>query len=345
MIIFLQLKIAITPGGDWGAFGMRHVRQCLVAFACAVVLHACSASDFKLPIVAFSKSAKEAASALAEYEKTLDNAAHEGRLAAAVSGKNRVATKGKECSLNSGRCRLVLVSESGSEQILAIEPVDPVIRGIMASVATYATLLESIATAETASEIKSATDATKGNLINLAKSIDALNAARGQSASKLEPTLTTWAAPVADAIVFALNLYVESVKLQALREATSMMNEIFPSLTTLFGTVANAGMRFKKEELYKAYNAAYEAFAVNPRDRAKLDALVAAAKAYDSFLTIRPEAIFIELEKAHAALTAELKQPNPSFEQLWTHIARVAEQAGRLAEIIKALDKAANSKS
>jgi hypothetical protein len=316
---------------------------CLASLIAAAVV-GCTAGDFKEPIQKFADATSEASKSLTDYEKTLDKAALDKMLASAERGELQIYLDDRECNSRAPRCQVRVKGEKGAVGILALQPIDPRIRGLMVGMVSYANSLVAIAKADTTSEIKTAADAAKGNVVGLAKAVDNLNVALGRKTDKLEPAITSIASPITDAVVFGLSLYVESVKLQALRYATSTMNEIFPDLTVVFVTVADGGMRYKRAALKRAFDNAYTEFSSNPKNRANIDAVVTAAQSYDAALAFDSGKIFMSLQDAHAALTKALLTPEPNFQTLWPLLQRVADQAAQLSDIALALQKAAEKK-
>jgi hypothetical protein len=341
------------------------VRGCAVLSVVAV-LAACSTSDFKQPVTAFADATKLAAASLTEYEQTLDKAALDANITYAAAHPAELRAMSNECRLGAQRCRLVLRSRDGTTRPLDPGPVDPKIRAIMAAVVEYSNNLKAIATADKTAEIKTATDATKTNAINLAKAIDAYNAQQKVKADKLEPRVTELAGPLAEAAAFALNLYVESIKLKALRHATTVMDEVFPELMAIAGEVADAGMAVKRNQLGVAYVNADDTLWQKqqqqsqpqqpqpqqeqpktqqpPVDRAKVVAVISAAQAYDSALNTKPKALFNALAEAHQKLTKALNKSDVTFEELWPLLQNVADQASKLAAIVQAIQKASETK-
>lgn len=343
------------------------LRIVLIA-ATGALLAACSAADYKQPIVAFSDTTKNAAATLTDYEKALGQAALNANMNYAVMHPMEVRHKSGECFQGKMRCRLVLRGKDGNERLLNPGSIDPRIHSIMAALVVYADNLKAIATADTSADIKSAADAAQANAINLAKAIDALNAQRGITGNPLEPQVTKFAAPVQNAAVFVLDQYADAVKLQALRDATRAMNVVFPSFMRVASQVVDGGMTIKRNELAAAFDHSDQAFfeagnavhaakikraadskqahddAPPPQvDRDKLVALAAAAEAYDSALQDHPEVIFQDLAVAHDRLTKALNDPQITWDQFWAIMQRLSDDANALAGIVNAVRTASAS--
>lgn len=350
-----------------GRLGGTMLRTACIA-AIGALLAACSAADYKQPIIAFSDSTKKAAATLTDYEKTLDQAALNANMNYAVMHPMEVRHKKGECVQGKKHCRLVLRGKDGKEHLLSPGPIDPRIRSIMAALVVYADNLKAIATADTSTDIKSAADAAQANAINLAKAIDAFNAQHGITKDPLEPQVTKFAPPVQNAAVFVLDQYADAVKLQALRNATRAMNVVFPSFMKVASQVVDAGMTIKRDELAAAFDHSDQAFfeagnavhaarikraadskraadgkqtpddAPPPQvDRDKLLALEAAAEAYDSSLQNHPEAIFHDLATAHDKLTKALNDPQITWDQFWAIMQRLSDDANKLAGIVNSV--------
>jgi hypothetical protein len=318
---------------------MRVLRQVSLFFL--LFLCGCAAADFKKPISGFSEATKLAAASFEEYAKITDGEKQEQRvekIIASAATLDRASTD--DCTPNGKRCRVTAVID-GKSQPIGSEPFAPLFRRLMAGVVTYSGNLEAIANANTAGDIKTAVDATKTQVVGLAKAIDSYNAQNNPRSPKLEPRITSFASPVADAILFGLSKFLEQLKLAALRNATSNMDIIFPSITQYFKTFSAEGLALKQIKLRNAYREANEAFAVPNLTPKRLANLQTAANAYDVALSTEPAKIFDDLRKAHRALTLALNEPEPSFEQLWPLLQNVADEASKVAVLVNVFEKAA----
>lgn len=323
---------------------MSGVWRYVALAAAAMVLSACSATDFKAPIDGFSKATKAAAASFTEYQKVVDAVSEERKISAgAINTFRNVRERSGDCRDTSHHCRLE-VNMAGHWRPLSAEPTAPNIQKIMNGLVSYSMTLEAIAGANTAGEVKTAVDAANGSITNLANAANALNTQLGHR-NVITPQLTAFTTPASEVIAFGLGKYLEHVKLKALKDATSGMDSIFPEIVPLFGAVGSSAVGLKLSELEDAYVSAKYASRSAPNSRPKLAAWEKAAEAYNAALSIKPTKVFDDLQKTHAALSASLKSPNISFELVWKYLQNVADDAATLSAAAKAFDAAEKVKS
>jgi len=308
----------------------------------ALVIAGCSASDFTQPVTEFSKASRDAATSFQTYDDSLKQVFLD-RAFRSVLGTRSIMPKPGQCRLDADNCSLVVV-RGGRTDAFNPDSIENS-RRLMAGVIVYTNSLEAIVTSKSESEIKSATEKVKNNLHSLARNGDTLNKALNGSSLNLEEKLARFSSPVASAVEFGLAKYAETVKLEALRSATARMDSIFPELTTLFNQVATTDFTEKRKDLDKAFTASWVAYRDDRGSRTKLEALRRAVELYDKALATKPESVFNDLQQAHAELTKALHDPRLNFENLWPLIQRITDEAVKLAEISKAFQQAAKSKS
>jgi hypothetical protein len=323
---------------------MRGARRGVVLAAAAILLSSCSAADFKEPIGAFSKATTAAASSFADYQKVIDAASSDHKLVAAAQNTLiNVREEPGTCRDKYSHCRLQ-VKLSDGWHYLGTEPTAPQIQKLMDGLVAYAATLTAIASADTAGDVKSALGAAKASITNLATAGDALAKQVGRPAN-LTSSVSALSGPVTDVVNFALTQYLEQVKLDALKTATNKMNKLFPRLVPLFGDVGSTAVGIKVADLEKAYVDAKNTSHTDPTSQSKLQAWEAAATAYDAALSTSPTKIFTDLMLAHTSLTAALNSPTPTFDEVWTQLQNVADDATKLAAAAKALKDATNTKT
>ncbi|HEV2629450.1 MAG TPA: hypothetical protein VGV41_12495 [Pseudolabrys sp.] len=308
----------------------------------AMLLAACTAASFKQPIAGFADATKAASTSVDAYSKTIDAAAQDEKIDEVIAKPSRIEIPHGDCRINSKGCR-PMVRIGSVTTPLAPTPTTPKLKMLVAGLVTYSTNLTAIGNAETQSDLASAINATRAQTVGLAKAIDGLESQRSPHAGKLEPTVTAYASPIADAVTLGLGLALEQLKLAALREATGRMDEIFPVATRICAEYAVSGLNISKDGLFKSFEDA-NTVVVGPKVTAKqVEALQSAAAALDAALATDPKKVFADLRKAHSALTRALNDPQPSLDELWVALQQISDDAVKIEAISAALDKARKS--
>jgi len=342
----------------------------------AIALGGCtSTADLKAPVDAFAAAANADQKTLQTYDQVLDAAALEKEVAVALDNGTILPRDG-DCirpPSNGGkvRCRLVAYDADKVEHPLDSLPApDPVARQIMAGIVTYANNLQAIAALDTEAGVKEATSGTLTSIQQLAGDVDQATAAGlvpGIGPTALVSQIGKYAGPVSDLFNFAAGKYLEEKKIEALRSATTAMNPILDDLVKVCAASAHAGAKIKEDQLYDDYSSALSAWNKSIEDRqaakakhraaaktppaqkdsdarARLDALVKAASAYDTFLSLDQQSAFHQLVTAHAKLKTALESPKPNFASAWKAAQQAIGDAQRVQAIIAEFQKAAAAK-
>jgi len=317
---------------------MYRVARSVVLLTAALLVAACSASDYTAPVTELSKATKTAATSFKTNKESLEALAKAQRLKLASDGGNIVAKKG-DCTVRSEHCRLMVVDKNGNQKPLnaAFDQLQDLMNGLV----DYTDNLVAIVNADTAGEVTKGTDAVKTSLTSLAQTATSLAQARGLSAAASFASAEPFIAPVSDAANFALTKALEAEKVAALRRATAQMETIFPTLTIVFDAVNADAQRIQSNQINAAYRKADSDFRHKPSPATR-DAYEQAANAYDLALSGKnnPKSVFDDLKEAHGALAQALTSPNPSFSELFALLQKATDDANKLAEINKAFQKA-----
>jgi hypothetical protein len=108
----------------------------------------------------------------------------------------------------------------------------------------------------------------------------------------------------------------------------------------VFKAVAGEALEAQRATLGEKFTAARQAYQADPRSRPRLDTLMAAANSLDAALATDASALFVALERAHAALRDALTAPELSFATLRARIETVAAEAQKLASLAAAFARA-----
>ncbi|MBI5912255.1 MAG: hypothetical protein HY848_20185 [Betaproteobacteria bacterium] len=302
---------------------------------CGVSLAACGASDFAKPVTAFSDTTTQAATSFKNSRESVEKFANERRLRLlAEGGMLQPATLDKDCVAGAHQCRLV-INKSGVKKpaIVALNN----LQRLMDELDAYARGLTDIVKADTTSDVNKATDALKSNLTGLSQHADEL--AKQHNVNVSFARATPFISPAADAANYVISKALEAQKIAALRQATSDMEDMFPTLAKVFDAVNTAARIDQMDQINAAFKKAQAAYLTN-RNEANGEAYMRAAAAYHAALNSNPKNVFEALREAHTTLAQSLKSPNPSFTDLWAYLQKATEEANKLAEINKAFQNA-----
>jgi hypothetical protein len=219
------------------------LRSAAGLLAVAMLFAGCSTGEFKQPISEFSKATAAAATSFESYANSLDKTARDQNLEDVSQGRATVRV------VNCDRGQPCEVSVLRGQAALALSPaLLSNTRKLVASVVVYAKNLEAIASGDDVAAIKTAGDAIPGAIANAAKAADALNAQLGHRTNlSAETGIFT---PIADIIVIGLTKYAEMKKLEALRNSTAVMENVFPRIVDTLAEAANTDFKIKLNALY-----------------------------------------------------------------------------------------------
>jgi hypothetical protein len=316
----------------------RVIRSGLL-LSCALLLAACSASDFTTPVTRFSEVTGTAATSFKTSRESVEKFANARQFKLLAGGATIRPQTDKDCLPTGSQCRLVIVDKTGRAR-----PVDVSLdnlQKLMDGLDAYTKNLSNIVKADTATDVGKATDAIKNNLSQLAQDTDGFAKQRHLGESGLAH-ISPFIGPVSDAANFAISKALEAEKIAALRAATAQMEEIFPTLTRVFEEVSKDAMRQQRRQLDAAFQKAWNEFEHN-KNEANRDTYLRAAEVYDAALKSDPQKMYESLREGHQVLARALNAPNPSFTELWTLLQKATDEAVKLAEISKALQKAATT--
>ena len=298
-----------------------------------VFLSACAANNLSEPIGAFKQVTDQAASGLEKQQTAINKEIFDEATDAAL--KQDFATVNPltgDCGLT-GRCRLFVKVDAGAPWPYSSGAFDDGVIALMDQVQAYVANLSAIASAGTPAEIDNATAKVKANTLALAGTIDAIQKQRGVVGASLQSTITPFAAPVTELVTFGLQQYVEAKRRAAIREAAHEMQPVLDDAVLVFNEVMSESFELKRNALAGAFQKARDDYRADPHDKTKLTAYKNAAEALDGVLVAKPETMFTDLAKAHAALVRALDMKDLSFAEVWPLLRSVAENATKLASI------------
>ncbi|MBX6321512.1 MAG: hypothetical protein IRY94_06785 [Rhodospirillaceae bacterium] len=317
-------------GWAHGQPGRTAAAAFLALIASGFLLSGCDTTSYRQPVASFASGAGAAQAALVEIDKQAAAKVAAIYRDRAVKGQAFLDHKADECTVGATRCRLTVTIQSQEREVPPDSPLRNTI-AVMGQVAVYAQGLNAIVTADTAEQAKSDVNATLGSAQDLARLVAELGGGDLTSA-----TVPEFATPVGEAVNWLLGAYVEHVKLEGLRRATSDANPIIQEAAEVAGAEAAIAGDIQRRSLSELVSARLDAFDES-RTEANYDALLAAAAAYDAFLTSAPDDVFQQMAQAHDALTRSLQDRSLSLADVAARISTFERQAQDLWRIAQAL--------
>jgi hypothetical protein len=293
-------------------------------------ISSCDATSYKEPVSSFATGTTAAQSALIEINRQATSGVADIYRDQAVKGQAFLGHKDGDCTVNAQRCRLTVTIRSQEREVPPESPLRNTI-ALMGRVAVYAQGLDAIVTANTAEEVASSVNSALGSAQDLAELVAKL---QGQAPGSA--TVPEFATPVGEAVNWVLGTYIEHVKLDGLRRATHDANPIIKEAAKVAGAEAGIAGDIQRRGFADTVTARFQAFDES-KSAASYDELVAAATAYDNFLTSAPSDVFQKMATAHEALTNSLNDKNLSLADAMAKIKSFQTQAETLWRIAKDL--------
>jgi hypothetical protein len=296
-----------------------------------LALAACSVTAYEEPIKTFSAATTSADKALAGYSDVVVSQVRRVRREEAVAQPAGVRIAEGECQSDSSRCRILIYRNRDDPEPRPLVPEQPIpnLLRLMREIRTYADGLQAIVAADTKAQVEQSVDSVNGNLLNLAKIIGADAQSFGN-----------FATPAGDAAQWLLGIYIDSVKLAALRAATGNADPLISLAVPFFDAAMREARNVTNASLAEAVSVRNDAFRQSRSDAA-LESLLQAAQAYDVALTASPESIFRQLSQSHSDLTRALNDDDVTWDRVFAGLESLKADADRLAGIVTALLAAA----
>jgi hypothetical protein len=309
----------------------RGVGRFAAGLMLCLVLATCSVTQYEQPIKDFSAATTSADKALRSYSQIVVKEVTDVRRAEAAARPVAVQIARGDCLGDSQRCRIVILRERNepNPRLLVPEQPIPTILVLMDEIRKYANGLEAILTADTASKVEQSVDSVNGSLVNLAELVE--------SDTK---TFESFATPAGEAVKWLFGIYIDSVKLGALRTATRNADPLIAEAEPIFAEAMKQANNATRDSLAETVSKRHDAYREAKSD-ATLTSLLQAAQTYDAVLTAAPESIFPRFRAAHADLTKALNTEEITWDQAFAALESLQADADRLGKIVEDLLAAA----
>ena len=291
----------------------------------------CTTGAYEQAIEDFAFATEKADKAVEKMASQLEDRERERRIEVALKKPLAVRPADDTCQSGSEACRLV-IKAGGGEDPLPLEP-GPQLRNTRAlidEIESYAVLLDAIAKADHRSEVEGAIDGISGSVKKIAKLF-------GREA----PAALS---PAADLVGWIAGVYLDNLKLTALRDATRAAEQAFPETEAFLTTIATFLDEPQDVDYTLAFNEAQRKFRFEKNSRANLLAWNQSANLLDKALKLRTGDVFKKMREAHHELHRALAPPDLDFESAIAKINEYRKVVEELLEILEALETAVSGK-
>lgn len=304
---------------------------------CALVVllgSGCAIADYEKPIKSFSEATDATQKALQSYGEAVTGQVRDARRREGLSTPAAVRIAAGDCLRESKRCRVVVFKSrtDPSPRELSPEFPIPLLVALAASIKEYADGLQAIVVSDSRAKAEASLASVNGTLQNLAK-------LAGEQGKALEG----FAAPVAMTAGWIVGVYIDAVRIAALKRATKNADPLIAKAAEVFAIAAQRADASFRATLGEAVSTRSDEFRTK-KDEASMLALIRAAEAYDTVLTSPPGQTLKKFSEAHSALTAALEGPEINLQTAFSQFQTLKAEGEKLAKIISAFIKAAEAK-
>lgn len=313
---------------------MRTARLAAALFL--LTLAACNvSSDFQEPIAEFSTATGKAQTALADLNTDAARELTALRHADAVAKPSRVS-RVEGCTPGARSCVVILTPNPADAEDqggpLTVSSIIPEHVQAMQEISLYAKSLDDIVKADATAAVKTGLDKASAAAAQLAS----------LAGKQYEVAVNAFSVPFNAAATWVFGEYQESIKLNALREATRRMQTVLPDATAKFGNAADLAHLVPVTRRYDTFVDSQTEFGLDP-SAANLNAYLDAAERLDVALQVKPSEVFKQLNLAHQELAAALESDDITFGEAILQIDRLVTKVEQLVDIAQDFKKAADA--
>ena len=294
---------------------------------------ACSTSDYDAPIQAFKSATDAAATSTGKVNTSLAEATlnYAVKSAARDPANNHLKREAKDCGAYNPatevRCRAYfeLRSADGEHSVtLRRDDYSDPLRGmvgILEAAQTYATNLLAVEQANTAEQVNNSVDSIQASLVQIVKAANPKAEFNDQIPQA-----------AGEAVKWAFGQYIESVKFDALRKATSAARSPLALAQVVFKDMEQSAKIALTSSAMEAASDSIQK--MNPHNESDIRTTLAAQNAYDDLLTAPLSSMFDNLVGAHESLAKALEGGSHlSLREALGKLDDIEKQAQTLAKI------------
>jgi hypothetical protein len=296
----------------------------ILAGVAALALAACTSGPYKKAIEDFAAATATADRAIGEMAVQLEGRERQRRIEAATADAATALTvraiSEESCRSEDSACALASNGEP-------IEPGPQLVnsRALVREILRYSQLLGEIANADQEAEVEGA--------------IASANASIAKIAAAFKRPVPAAVSPAGELVNWLVGQYMDYLKLQALRDATTAAEQAFPETEAFLVALSAALDEPTDVDHTLAFNDARTRFRNDP-SAANLAQWNLAAAQLDLALRLDADDVFIKMRESHRALAQALAQPDLDFESAIRLIREYQDSAEELLDILDRLKTA-----
>ncbi|MCZ6851870.1 MAG: hypothetical protein O7F17_09535 [Planctomycetota bacterium] len=307
----------------------EHCEQ-LIAIQASVEAALAVANFYQPYIGKFAKAAKNLEYALGVLDKQMTEALVAELRNRTLGREGFLKYRNGDCQSSSARCRLVVVDQSGQEELLSPSSLLPNMLAVMQSIRRYADGLKAIVDVVPASQVAIQDNATLVSVENLADAV-----AKISGSTTAARKTGNYGTPFGQAVGWLAGQYVApKSQIDALRRATREARPVIEGVATLFETFSEISMVVQNVRFANNVDARFQVFDESATE-SSLENLIESANRYHQFLTTEPSLIFKALRTAHSALAQHLNNEDLSRSNVIGKIKAFATAAETWANALK----------
>jgi hypothetical protein len=261
----------------------------------------------------------------------------------ALDKKGIVKTDPTDCGLSATHCRLVLVYKPGEAG--AADP-GPFANGtpltVDSLIPSHVAAAQEIAEYASALTELTAADSTKAVSEALGKIATTINSLAETVRPGSGPAVGALTGPSASLFSWVFGKYQESLKLDALRKATSAMDPVIQDAAHKFNNVAMLSQAVNQDIRAEAVRAAKNAY-LDHQDESHLLAYIKATRDMDAALSVPPSDVFRNLAEVHHQMTLAVHDQLQTPADIQKALSRLSSDAEALFKIAQSFQAAAQT--
>ena len=314
---------------------MRFLSHASICVIPGIMLAACASEPYKEPVATFAEAVNKSNKALVALDNQLTDAHAAVQRARALSGRYRLELKNCDHRASKANPCVLLLYKTDEEGKDIGEPskLQPdaklkEIRALLGDIRSYADNLSTILNADTSEKVENAMTKALGSLQKLAE-----NENLREYLNETKAPVKEFGTPIVTTINWVVGKYVETVKLNAVREAIREADPIVYAATRVMIAAEEQGERVMFTNLIETLNVSEDAWRETPSE-VNLGKLFVAVKALQRFRIETQSSLFAALADAHRALTDRLAD---SRKLTWTTAMAKVEEFRSEAETLLAV--------